>query len=179
MFFIVQHKHSLDTFWFLLQACQFLLAAIKSGDVNTVKILIRSVKDNCTTDDKAHYTPLMFAAANGRVDLLRVLLESGANLESTNTNHYSALHAAAFNGHLDVCRLLLDSGAKVNRVTKRKRSTPLHSAAMKGHLSVVKLLVEKGANIRLKNRNGQTASDVARVNRHRNVADWLKKQFSG
>jgi ankyrin repeat protein len=39
---------------------------------------------------------------------------------------------------------------------------PLHWAALAGHLSVRKLLVLRGAGIKLKNSNGQTASDVAR-----------------
>jgi ankyrin repeat protein len=172
-------KHSLDTFWFLLQACRYLFAAIESGDVNTVKILLKSAKESCITDDEVHYTPLMFAAYKGRVDLVRLFLESGASVEITNEKLWTPLHVAAYHGQLEVCRLFLDWGAQVNPVSKRKGNIPLHSAARRGHLSVVKLLVERGANIRLRNRDGLTAGDVARIKGYGFVADWLKKQFSG
>ena len=88
------------------------------------------------------------------------------------------MHYAAYFGHLDVCRPLLDWGAKLDPLDKRK-GTPLHLAARAGHLSVVKLLVEKGADVSLKNNEGQTASDVARRWRNKDVAQWLDSVSRG
>jgi ankyrin repeat protein len=99
-----------------------------------------------------------------------MLLEDGANVESTNANQQTALHNAAYRGHLEVCRLLLDWGAKVNHVDKWKE-TPLHDAAWMGHLSVVKLLVERGADVRLRNNKDQTAIDLGRG--RGDVGNWL------
>jgi ankyrin repeat protein len=66
----------------------------------------------------------------------------------------------------------LDWGAKVDPLDEWNE-TPLNLAAWAGHLSVVKLLVERGADVRLKNDNGQTASDVARREGKEDVAEWL------
>ena len=165
-------KHILDTHWFLLQACQNLAEAARSGDVNTVKRLVRCINGSCTTDEFSRFTPLIYAAVEGHVEVVRVLLEGGADAERANANQQTALHKAAWYGHLEVCRLLLDWGAKVNPLDKW-RDTPLHDAARLGHLSVVKLLVERGADVRLRNDNGQTASDMARSKGKEDVADWL------
>ena len=140
--------------------------------MNTAKILVSCINDSCTTDDKDRNTPLIYAAIFGDVTVVQVLLEGGANLEETDTNTSTALHYAAYYGYLDVSRLLLDWGAKVDPLDTWKE-TPLHWAAWAGHLSVVKLLVERGADVRLKNDNGQTASDVARSWGNRAVAEWL------
>jgi len=165
-------QHSLDTFWFLLQACRYLPEVAKSGDVNSVKILVKFTNRNCTTDDQYRDTPLIYAARYGHVEVARVLLEGGVDLEKTNANQYTALHAAARRGDLEICRLLLDWGAKVDPLDKWK-ATPLHEAAQWGHLSVAQLLVERGADVRVKNYIGRTASDLARNNRKLETANWL------
>jgi ankyrin repeat protein len=137
-----------------------------------VKILFNYTNDNCTGDFILRDTPLIYAAIFGHVEVALVLLEGGANVESANAYRSTALHQAAWNGYLDMCRLLLDWGAKVDPLDEW-RETPLHLAAWAGHLSVVKLLVERGADVRLKNDNGQTASDVARNEGKEDVAQWL------
>jgi ankyrin repeat protein len=157
---------------FLLQACQQLFIAVTSGDLNTVKILFNYTNDNCTGDLILRDTPLIYAAIFGHVEVVRVLLEGGANVESANAYQSTALHQAAWNGHLDVCRLLLDRGAKLDPLDEWK-DTPLHVSAWAGHLSVVKLLVEKGADVRVKNEDGETASDLARSEGKEDVAEWL------
>jgi ankyrin repeat protein len=143
-----------------------------------VKILFKCTNDSCTTDDQYHHTPLIYAAANGRVEVVRVLLEGGVNVERINANQRTALHKAAFFGHLEVCRLLLDWEAKVDPVDKFKH-TPLHWAAKAGNLSVVKLLVERGADVRLKNNKGLTASESARSVGKADVAEWLDSVSRG
>jgi ankyrin repeat protein len=121
-------KQTLGTFCFLLQACQKLLAAVIPGDVNTVKILVKCANHNCTTDVHWHYTPLMYAAANSQVMMLRVLLEGGARVDMANDKQWTALHVAAWFGHLDVCRLLLDWGGNV-AVVNWWNNSPLYWAA--------------------------------------------------
>jgi ankyrin repeat protein len=142
--------------------------------VDSVKRLVKfDSNDNCTDDDDMYrITPLTYAAIYGHVEVVRVLLEGGANVDRTDAYGSTALHAAAHIGHLDICRLLLDWGAKVDALNKW-RFTPLHYAAWLGHLSVVKLLVERGADVSVEGDRGRTASDLARSKRKKDVADWL------
>jgi len=79
-----------------------------------VKGLVRCSNDSCTADDRYRSTPLIFAAAKGHEEVVRVLLEGGANTERSAGLKYTALHLAAGYGHQHVCRLLLDWGAKVD-----------------------------------------------------------------
>jgi tankyrase len=157
---------------FFLQVCRSLLDAAKSGDVNTVNMLFKCSNDNCTDDDMYGNTPLTYAAIYGHVEVVRVLLEGGANVDRAEGKGSTALHYAALYGRLDMCCLLLDWGAKVDRLNEWK-NTPLHYAAENGHLSVVELLVDRGADVKVKNDIGWTASDTARKCNRKDVADWL------
>ena len=128
--------------------------------------------DFCTTDDKYHDTPLTQASVDGGLEVVRVLLEGGANVESTNADGRTALHCAAYNGHLDVCRLLLDWGAKVDPVDVWE-DTPLLDASSRGHLSVVQLLVKRGADVSIKSKSGNTARELARISGKKDMSEWL------
>jgi ankyrin repeat protein len=140
--------------------------------VNTTKRWAHCNIDSCTEDDNRRDTPLIIAASYGHVEVVRLFLEGGADVQRGNIYNWNALHEAAYKGHLEVCRLLLSWGANVNSVWKEKK-TVLHEAAWYGQLSVVKLLVESGADVRLKDVNGWTAADYARSRGHKGVADWL------
>ena len=146
--------------------------------MKTTKILIECSNDNCNDNDGYRNTPLIYAAMYGNVEVVRVLLEGGANVDRADAYRDTALHWAAFYGHLDVCRLLLDWGAKVDRLNWWQ-NTALHWAAGWGHLSVVKLLVERGADVSVKGEGGRTASAFARLYEKKDVADWLYSLIRG
>jgi len=61
-----------------------------------------------------HDTAIMAAASLGMVDLVRKLIDFGANVHDENDKGSDALYAACMGGHMDVVELLLDSGADVN-----------------------------------------------------------------
>ena len=51
--------------------------------------------------------------------------------------------------------------------------TALHFHAFIGNVSLVNLLVERGADVLLRNEEGQTASELARIEGIKDVAEWL------
>ena len=78
------------------------------------------------------------------VDIVRRLLEHGADINIPNHRDLTALHHASSSGWLEIARLLLIYGAKVDEKDEEGR-TPLQLAASKGHYQVTKLLLEHGA----------------------------------
>jgi ankyrin repeat protein len=57
---------------------------------------------------------LMFAAREGRLDVVRELVKAGASLNYANPDGMTALMIAVINDHLDVAGMLLESGANPN-----------------------------------------------------------------
>ncbi len=73
------------------------------------------------------------AAATGRGDIIRVLLEGGADPHGRSKDGNTALHWASRNGHVEVVRILLQAGAKPD-IQDGTGNTPLHWASRNGHI---------------------------------------------
>lgn len=103
-------------------------------------------------------TPLMLAALTNQLELARLLIARGADVNQTG---WTPLHYAATNGHLEMIGLLLDNSAYIDAESPNG-STPLMMAARYGSPQAVKLLLEQGADPNLRNQLGLTALDFAR-----------------
>jgi ankyrin repeat protein len=69
-------------------------------------------------------TPLMFAARDGSVELTRILVDAGADVNAVAGDGKTALALAIFNGGYDVASLLVDRKTDVNKADAQ-RFTPL------------------------------------------------------
>jgi hypothetical protein len=89
-----------------------------------------------------------YAAEQGRIDAMRVLIQKGfdVNALTTGGDKYTALHLVARKGHVDVAKVLLQNGADVNRLSNLQY-TPLSQAVGYGHVDMVRLLIRNGANV--------------------------------
>ncbi|GIK05315.1 hypothetical protein Aspvir_009421 [Aspergillus viridinutans] len=98
-------------------------------------------------------------------NIVRMLVEAGADLEAKNSMDETPLARAAINGSASAVRLLLEKGANVESRDKWG-FVPLLLAAEKGHTAVVCLLLEYGASIESANADGNTALMLAADNGH-------------
>jgi len=114
------------------------------------------------SDELSIATCLMIAASNGHLDICRLLIDKGVQMEAKDSNGNTPLHFAAANGHLEIVRLLCDHGADVEARNKWGMR-PLHWAAYRGHISIVKELIEvKNVEINARDTGGRTALSLAR-----------------
>lgn len=116
-----------------------LLNASTSGDRDTAVGLLRSGEDIQTKFPVVGTTPVMLAAAHGHIEVLRTLLEAGADVNAVDFTGWTALHAAASNGSKDVVLLLLEHGALAAE-DHWYLPSPAGIAHMLGHEKLVPLL---------------------------------------
>lgn len=95
------------------------------------------------------YTPLSLAASGGYVDIIQLLLNNGAEINSRTGSKLgiSPLMLSAMNGHVAATMLLLDSGSDINAQIETNRNTALTLACFQGRVEVVRILVQYGANV--------------------------------
>lgn len=80
-------------------------------------------------------TALTYACAGGFVDIVKVLLKAGANIEDHNENGHTPLMEAASAGHVEVARVLLEYGAGINTHSNEFKESALTLACYKGIVS--------------------------------------------
>ncbi|KYO39176.1 hypothetical protein Y1Q_0004820 [Alligator mississippiensis] len=118
-------------------------------------------------------TPLMEAAQEGHLELVKYLLAAGANVHATTATGDTALTYACENGHTDVADVLLQAGADLEHESEGGR-TPLMKAARAGHLCTVQFLISKGANVnRATANNDHTVVSLACAGGHLAVVELL------
>ncbi|KAG8579262.1 hypothetical protein GDO81_010781 [Engystomops pustulosus] len=118
-------------------------------------------------------TPLMEAAQEGHLDLVKYLLSAGANVHAATATGDTALTYACENGHTDVAEALLQAGADLEHESEGGRS-PLMKAARAGHLCTVQFLLSKGANInKATTNNDHTVVSLACAGGHLSVVELL------
>jgi len=100
-------------------------------------------------------TPLHEAASDGREDVVRSLVSSGADALARDEQGATALHLAASNGHIGIVQFFLDHRVPVD-VKAGSNRTPLLYACAGGRTEVVRLLLDKGADIKVSTDCGWT-----------------------
>lgn len=123
---------------------------------------------------KTGLTPLMEAASGGYVEVGRVLLDKGADVNATPvpSSRDTALTIAADKGHCRFVELLLSRGAAVE-VKNKKGNSPLWLAANGGHLSVVELLYNASADIDSQDNRKVSCLMAAFRKGHTKVVKWM------
>ena len=96
------------------------------------------------------------ACGEGRVDDVKRLLSSGADINTDVEEGMSPIQVAAYKGHVDVVKILLAMGAGANpsATTKAGRFPTILMAVASGNVEVVKLLQAAGASLNSKNEMG-------------------------
>ncbi len=126
--------------------------------------------------DEYNDTPLMKAAGQGHIEVVRFLVEQRTDLNIRNKQEQNALMFAAAGGHLAVVVLLIDSGAIVHTDARTSSTsysyengpdTPLMWAAYGGHSDVIQVLLDNGAA------NGSVAMAWAAYGGHLEVIQVL------
>ena len=169
-----------------------LLDAAEAGDRATVMRLLNAKGTDVNAASTDGSTAIMYAAANGDLELVRTLIKAGANVKAHSQLGTSAITEAAIIGSAPIIDALLKAGADPNFKTI-DGEMPLMAVARSGKVDAAKLLLDAGADINAKeNWGGQSAlmwaaaqkqvemvkflaSKGANVNDHGKVNQWERK----
>lgn len=130
-------------------------------------------EDDENDEPNSWVAPLVFAARYGHAAIIKILSDSGADLDISSPA--TPLHFASKFGHVEVVELLIGMGAKVDEQSELGLSA-LHSAAFAGQVSAIQTLVDKGADLELSSKKfGTPLLYAAKGNQLDAVKELLKQ----
>jgi ankyrin repeat protein len=120
------------------------------------------------------YTPLHLAARQGHSNIVKLLLQANAPINTQNKDGVTPLQSACYYGHTQVVEQLLLAGASV-AIQAKDGSTALHDAASKGHVEIIKAILNADAEIDIDARDGDgwTPLHYAARNGHIEIVQFI------
>lgn len=118
--------------------------AVREGDCAVIQQLLAKEPSLVKVKDSAGYTPLHWAAIDGRKDVVALLVAKGADVNARNPQGATPLHMACGSGRKEAAAELLKNGADMHS-RDSSDSTPMARAEAGGHKDVVVLLRSFGA----------------------------------
>ncbi|XP_069670311.1 uncharacterized protein [Periplaneta americana] len=114
--------------------------------LKTQKSSAYTVKERLETKDWNYKTPLSWAAYSGVLEMVSLLVEKGADVNTYDMDKQTPLYYAVSGSHVNVVQFLINSGADVNACNTFGDS-PISVATKQGNVDLTKLLLDKGADV--------------------------------
>ncbi|MEH7613320.1 M48 family metallopeptidase [Gottfriedia acidiceleris] len=156
-----------------------LTQAVLDNDIEQVKELIDEGED-VNELNRDHESPLLKASYTDgeplNLEMLKLLLDNGANPTIGDADDWTILHAAAYLGDKEAIDLLLKYGADINQ-PDNVGETPIFDTIYEvDDLKTFQYLIKKGADLSIKNVDGMTLKEVAKENGAKKILEWFDNQ---
>ena len=130
------------------------------GAVKLVQFLIEEGADLELAPNENRDTPLIIAAANNHLEVVKLLLVAGANTQAQTKGGWSALHFALCTKNADMAIHILEHNPDINSSTTAGLR-PLHLAALAGFADICARILDLGAEMDVTDNGGMTALRTA------------------
>jgi len=135
-----------DVVDYLLEKKEYVDINGMTGLSSSDGVAISLVQPNDETEKTLRLSavgPAIFhAVMQGHIEMTRLLINKGADVNVRTTQRRTALHVSSYYGTLDCAKLLLDNGAEVDTKTS-EGATPLSVASWKGHKAIMEVLQQE------------------------------------
>jgi len=156
-----------------------IYSSVALGEKEKVEQFLTANPELVNTDKNWYgMTPLHVAARYGRLEIVKLLLDRGADINAGDKrgmtgSQQTPLYAALSANQFEVEKYLLEKGADVNSANSHGK-TPLHLAATHRDVRTVRLLLDHGANVLAQDSDKKIPFDLAADRNRKEIAELIK-----
>lgn len=129
--------------------------AIDSVDIETVESILNQNPDILNVKNSDGLTPLNLASYRGHLDIVKFLLDRGADVNIGDNENSQPIHNSTVAGHIDVIDLLLAHGVDINARDDNGMTALLFAISFRRN-ETANYLLEKNADAKIANNDGET-----------------------
>ncbi len=122
--------------------------------------------------DNYRQTPLFYISRDGKLDLMEMFIEKGANLNENDEYNQTPIFYACREGQTEIVKFMFERGVNIHHLDRNSENC-LFYAAREGRADICKFLIEKGINVNQVDNNNQTAMSFARKKAHQTIIEML------
>ena len=143
-----------------------------TGDVANVKLLLKAGAD------ASEGAPVAEAITFGHADVVRALIEAGADTGLTESSGVNLMHWATITGRSSVIPLLAKAGVPVNDKDKAGFTALMYAATLdNGNTELLDALITAGADPLIPNPEGRNAFEQATLFQHSTLSTKASSRF--
>ncbi len=153
--------------------CSLIYGAIEYSNLETVIKLEKAganLKSPCT--EGFSYTPLQLAVKNKKVEIVKYLLEKGADANQKTSTKESILSIAVNTDNKEIILSLINAGSEIGYDGYFEK-TALMKAVEDDYIIAAKTLIDKGANVNYRNKDDKTPIIMAINEKNRPILKLL------
>ena len=119
---------------------KYILKYTEKDDIERVRKCLERYPNSIDARDSDGYMPIHRACHNDNVELVKLLIDSGADVEAKTDEGWRAIHCASYWGNINVVGFLIKYGVNINALTHGNNSC-LHLAVQRYERKLLELLV--------------------------------------
>lgn len=151
--------------------------AAYSGKLDIVCYLCTNFPDMIEARNKETYMPCHFAAQEGHLEVLNVLLSGKSIPLPTTRENQSLLHIASYNGRMMVVKHLCKKYPTIISDLDKEKSSALHYAARGGNKEILQYLVDHGLDPESCTQSGSTILHLAAYDGNTDIVLYICSQY--
>jgi len=153
-----------------------LMNANNKNNLSLVEQLIQNGADVNELDSN-HDAPVVIAAYKGYNQILKALLEAGADVRAVDPGmKATALHAAAYAGRTEAAKLLIEYHIDINTQGPYTGYTALHDAIWQDNVDIAKVLLDANADLTLLSHDGKSPLDFAKSKNRKEIVAMIQNK---
>ncbi|RXG55009.1 putative ankyrin repeat protein [Armadillidium vulgare] len=170
--FLVENKGTDDKIYC---SKSLMHCAVQGNNLEVVKFLVEEKGVSFNSSNLRGVLPIHYASERSNLDIVKFLVEKGADFNSIDNTRRTSVHYAAKQSNSSIVEFFVERGADF-MARDDDLETPLHYAAEGGNLDVVRFLVEKGADINSTAKGGIVPLHYAAEGGNLNVVEFLLEE---